>query len=137
MARKVALVLAVAAIALSAFSVGSAGAHPIGGSLSETTHATTASTAATTPLSHAPSLSARESLAQQILTITKNHDLPIEAASLPAFLAQPHVSNGVITPGSTSPAPMGLGAYGVINTTGTPVPYSVHYVELGGVDHPQ
>lgn len=124
MARKVALVLAVAAIALSAFSVGSAGAHPIGGSLSEATHTTTASTAATPPLSHAPSLSARESLVQQILTITKNHDLPIEAASLPAFLAQPHVSNGVITPGSTSPAPMGLGAYGVINTTGTPVPYS-------------
>ena len=94
LARKVVLVLAVAAIALSAFSVGSAGARPIGVPVSEATHATTASTAATTPVSHAPSLSARQSLVQSILTITKNHHLPIEAASLPALLAQPRVSNG-------------------------------------------
>jgi thermopsin len=123
-ARKVALVLVVTAIALSAFSIGSAGARPIGGPVTGAVHAAAAPTASTTPTSHTPSLSAREALAQKVLTTTKNDHLPIEAASLPALLAQPHVTNGVITPGSSSPAPMGLGAYGVMNTTGTATPYS-------------
>jgi len=124
LARRIALVLAVALVAVSAFSIGSAGAPTLGAPSSGVTHATPASTTGTTPLSHAPSLSTREALAQKILTITKNNHLPIEAASLPALLAQPHVSNGVITPDSTSPAPMGLGAYGVMNTSGTATPYS-------------
>jgi len=123
-ARKVALVLVVTAIALSAFSVGSAGARPIAGPVTGPAHAATTPTAPSTPASHVPSLSAREALAQKVLTTTKNDHLPIEAASLPALLAQPRVTNDVITPGSTSPAPMGLGAYGVMNTTGTASAYS-------------
>ena len=59
-----------------------------------------------------------------ILTTAKNDHIPIEAVSLPNLLGQAHVSNGIITPSSTSPAPMGLGAYGVENTTGTPSAFS-------------
>ena len=123
-ARKVALALLVTAIALSAFSIGTAGTGPVGSTTAAGSLTSSPSTVTPSPLAHAPSLSAREALAQQALTVTRDRHLPIEAASLPALFEMPHVADGVITPSSTSPAPMGLGAYGVRNTTGTPVGYS-------------
>ncbi len=56
---------------------------------------------------------------QRVLAQAKADHLPIEAVSLPNLLGRTSVSNGLVQPTATdSPAPMGIGTFGVRNTTG-------------------
>lgn len=109
---------------ISAFGLSVAGAtHPVAGAASVAAPAITthAARATTTPTSN-PSGAA---IAQRALTTAKLDHIPIEALSLPNLLGKSTLSNGVVQPSYlTSPAPMGIGTYGVMNTTGTAEPYS-------------
>ena len=92
-----------------------------------------ASTATTPPSPAVPSATAStlhdvstSSAALQALQATKDRHLPIEAVSLPNLMGHASVRNGVVQPLQTvAPAPMGLGTYGVMNTTGTPEAYTL------------
>ncbi len=121
--RQVVLTILVVAVTISAFGLsvaGSAHAATAPASVAAPTASSASSVAAST------GSSSRSGLVQSILAQTKAANLPIEAVSLPNLLGQSKVSNGVVTPGYlTSPAPMGLGAYGVMNTTGTPTAYTI------------
>ncbi len=76
--------------------------------------------------SQAPSLSARAAQEKAILAQAKSDGLPLTAVSLPNFLGTAAVTNGVVGPiDPVAPAPMGIGAFGVLNTTGTPTPYTI------------
>ncbi len=67
-----------------------------------------------------------EALEQKILATTKADHIPFQAASLPNLLGSPvTLSNGVVTPNQVTPAPFGIGTYGVRNTTGTPQAFSL------------
>jgi thermopsin len=58
---------------------------------------------------------------QKIIATAETDHIPLQAVSLPNLLSNPtKLSDGVITPSAVTPAPIGLGAYGVRNTTGTP-----------------
>jgi len=81
---------------------------------------------AASPIASTPTTSARSALAQHILASAKSDHIPIEALSLPNLLGSAKVSGGVVQPLTpAAPAPMGIGTYGVMNTTGTPVAYSL------------
>ncbi len=79
--------------------------------------APTASTPAAPP-------SPRSGLAQSILQRLRDAKISSKYAFLPNLAAQVHVSNGLVQPlYSVAPAPMGIGDFGVRNTTGTPSGY--------------
>jgi thermopsin len=74
----------------------------------------------------APSLASRAAFGQQIMSTARADHIPMAAVSLPNLLGSASVSNGVVSPISTvAPAPMGIGTFGVTNTTGTPSPYTI------------
>lgn len=51
--------------------------------------------------------------------------VPLKYLYVPAAPAKPHFQGGYYTPGYLqSPAPIGIGAYGIMNSSGTLVPYS-------------
>ncbi len=123
-----AIVLAVAIAALTVLSLGVGLLGPrVGGLVGEAVHAGhSGSSDAAASLARAPSLSARSAEEQQILALTQSDHIPRAAVSLPNLLAQEKVSNGVVSPLTPiAPAPMGIGTWGVSNTTGTPVPYTL------------
>jgi thermopsin len=65
-------------------------------------------------------------LEQKILATAQADHIPLQAVSLPNLLSSStQLSNGVITPVAVTPAPIGLGAYGVRNTTGTPQAFTL------------
>jgi thermopsin len=67
-----------------------------------------------------------EAMVHNILATSAADHIPLEAVSLPNLLQRSTVSNGVVTPLTTAaPAPMGIGTYGVLNTTGTPSAYTI------------
>ena len=94
---------------------------PLSGSASSpstTTPSTAPATSVGNPAGHAQ--------VQQILSRAASQHIPLEAVSLPNLLEKSYLKNDVVTPGySVAPAPMGIGTYGVMNTTGTPVAYSM------------
>ena len=74
----------------------------------------------------APSLSSRLSYEHQVLSTAKADHIPLSAVSLPNLLGQAKVSDGVVSPLTrVAPAPMGIGTFGVSNTTGTPTAYNL------------
>jgi thermopsin len=78
------------------------------------------------PLATTVSNSPRTALVQHILSNARAAHLPIEALSLPNLLGAAKTIDGVVQPLTpAAPAPMGIGTYGVTNTTGTPVAYSL------------
>lgn len=124
-ARLSVLVLAIAAITLLSLGAGLAGA-PSAGATSTGSHLTTAATSTAASASSSSSLASRAAYEQQILSTAKADHIPMAAVSLPNLLGQASVSNGVVSPLTTvAPAPMGLGVWGVENTTGTAVPYTI------------
>ncbi|MGI0071969.1 MAG: thermopsin family protease [Thermoplasmata archaeon] len=131
-ARHVSLVVLVAALTLLSLGVGLAGARPVGASPTAVAPVGSASTAPLTVAPPAPAATSppgnasRMALEQRILTTASNDHIPIEAVSLPNLLGQSTVSsNGVVSPRMVqAPAPMGIGAYGVRNNTGTATAFS-------------
>lgn len=117
--RQVVLTIFVVAVTISAFGLAVVGsAHP---AASGTTAVATA--AVTAPSAVNPSGAA---LVHKILATTKADHIPLEAVSLPNLLGHSRVSDGVVQPlSAVAPAPMGIGAYGVSNTTGTPSAYTI------------
>ena len=92
------------------------------GALGNPSAATAASAGTMTAPSAASSSASAPGLAleQKIMATAKADHIPMQAVSLPNLLGTPaKLSNGVITPVAVTPAPIGLGAYGVRNTTGT------------------
>ncbi len=121
-ARQVILSILIVAVTISAFGLAVVvSAHPASGPVSAT-----ASTAPAAPLtSSAAGSSSHLALEQKLLATAKADHIPMEALSLPNLLGHATVSNGIVTPPSTtSPAPMGIGAYGIRNTTGTAQAFS-------------
>jgi thermopsin len=59
-----------------------------------------------------------------ILSTAQSDHIPIQAVSLPNLLGSTTTLNGVVTPNVVTPAPFGLGAYGIRNTTGTAQAFS-------------
>ncbi len=114
----VSLTAAAPAHLASATSVGGPGATASGaaeGALAST-HSTPSALTASSAATVNPSGLAIE---QRVLAQAKSDHLPIEAVSLPDLLGRATVSNGLVQPTITnSPAPMGIGAFGVRNTTG-------------------
>jgi thermopsin len=65
-------------------------------------------------------------LEQTILATAKADHIPLAAVSLPNLLGQSKIVNGVVSPLTpVAPAPMGIGTWGVMNTTGTATPYTI------------
>ncbi len=82
-----------------------------------------AAPAVVSPTTPTPSHAAIE---QKVLATAKSDHIPLTAVSLPNLMGSAHVSNGVVSPISTvAPAPMGIGTFGVMNTTGTPSAYTI------------
>ncbi len=74
----------------------------------------------------AASSAARESLGRSILSDLEGSGVPARAIYLPDFAGGGVLHGNVVSPITTiAPAPMGLGDYGVRNTTGTPQPYVI------------
>lgn len=121
--RQVVLTILVVAVTISAFGLAVVGnAHPAASPAS----AAAPSTHTATSAASSAGSSARSAMVQHILAQTKADHIPMEAVSLPNLLGHSTVSNGVVQPLSTqAPAPMGIGTYGVLNTTGTPTAYSM------------
>lgn len=64
----------------------------------------------------------RQTEAGKLIGLAKNDSLPIKDLFIPNFMSQSKVVNGLITPGySQSPAPMGIGFYGLYNQSGKTV----------------
>ncbi len=72
------------------------------------------------------SVTSSSSLEQRILATTKADHIPRAAVSLPNLVGHATVRNGAVSPLTTvAPAPMGIGTFGVRNTTGIPQPYTL------------
>jgi thermopsin len=122
-ARRITLVVVVVIAAVMGLSFGILGASSGAGPAAAVGPVAATSSVHASPLTTAaaPSSSSRLALEQRVLATTQDDHLPIEAASLPDLVGPgASVSNGVVTPSyTTSPAPMGIGTYGVLNSTGT------------------
>jgi thermopsin len=67
---------------------------------------------------------ARQALLERIHSVIQADHVPAKYVLPPNLLGSGKLSDGAVTPLSTvAPAPMGLGDFGVANTTGTPAPY--------------
>jgi thermopsin len=130
-ARQALLVVAIATLTLASFGLGVLGAHVASParaagaapSLESAAHASASSSA----------LASRLAYEHQVLTTAKKDGIPLSAVSLPNLLGQAKVSNGVVSPISkVAPAPMGIGTFGVRNTTGTPSAYSIRSTSWEG-----
>jgi thermopsin len=78
----------------------------------------------TTPVS--TQSNSRAALEQRLLAQARADHIPIEALSLPNLLGSAKITGGVVSPGaSVAPAPMGIGTYGVRNTTGNPTAFNI------------
>ena len=122
--RRAILTVFVVALTISALGVIVAGGSPHTGMSALTTGTSPAAPAAHSTHSTL-SDSSGTARVQQVMNAAKSDHLPLEAVSLPNLLGQSRVSNGIVEPISTvAPAPMGLGAYGIHNTSGTPSAFS-------------
>jgi thermopsin len=76
----------------------------------------------------------RAALAQSILQRLRDAKVPMTAVYLPNLLTEARTSKGYVEPGYTAaPAPMGVGDFGVRNTTGTAEPYFLQSTSWKGV----
>jgi thermopsin len=72
----------------------------------------------------APAKTAASTLKDRVLSALKSEGVPQKAVYLPNFEGGGSLVNGVVKPiTGQAPAPMGMGDFGVRNTTGTPTPY--------------
>ena len=125
-ARRITLVVVVASLAVLGSGIGVIGVSAAGSASGHLPAGGLSPTASEKGLAATASPSSRLALEQRVLAATKAHHLPIEAASLPNLLGQATVSDGVVSPLYTaSPAAMGIGTYGVDNTTGTPSAFTL------------
>jgi thermopsin len=104
-----------------------------GGSKSATSASPTLARTAVNSASLA-STASRAALAQSIIQRIKAAHGSMKTAFLPNFFSQVRVSDGFVQPlYSVAPAPMGIGDFGVRNTTGTPTPYDLQSTSWEGV----
>jgi len=124
--RRAFLVVGIAALTVLSLGLGIVGAHVgIHSGMAAPSHGSTLSEAVTTH-TPSPAVAPRLAFEQHVLATAKADHIPMAAVSLPNLLGQAKVSNGVVSPISTvAPAPMGIGTFGVLNTTGTAVPYTI------------
>ncbi len=72
-----------------------------------------------------PSLSQRMQMYNNVLQYSKEHGIALSNVFIPNYFSQSKVVGGHITPGySISPAPMGIGDYGLMNKSGQIVTYN-------------
>ena len=100
--------------AATSAAIGQIGASP-GTSVLPAPAASVAGAHAQSPAESAAHLAMEKSI---MATAEADH-IPMEAVSLPNLLGSSMVTNGVVTPNAVTPAPIGIGTYGVDNTTGT------------------
>ena len=133
--RGVILAVFVVALTVLAFGSGVGGSAPLSSSVGSPGHAAAvAAPAAPTPSSVAPT-GPYAAMVDHLISQAKAQHLPMETLSLPALLGTAHstLTNGVVSPGySVAPAPMGIGAYGVMNSTGTASAYSIETTSWEG-----
>jgi thermopsin len=137
--RLAAVVIVVVALTLVSF--GSLVASPVAAraalaAVLPTSSPSTSVAPATSPASSSgpEPASDRAALTQGILQHLRDAKVPMTAAYLPNLLAQVRVSNGLVQPLYTvGPAPMGIGDFGVRNTTGTPTGYILQSTGWRGV----
>ena len=73
----------------------------------------------------APSLAQREQLQQSAIQQAKQLGIPMKYLYLPDYTSKSTILNGHVTPGYiSSPAPMGVADYGLMNQSGTVVTYN-------------
>lgn len=100
--------------------------HPATGSHLAPAATTSPSAHATVRSSTAVQSNPRLLQEQQILAKARADHIPLSAVSLPNLLGSAKVADGVVSPLTTiAPAPMGIGTYGVRNTTGVAQPYTL------------
>ncbi len=126
--RVFAALLVVAALTLGSFVVAIAPPAAAQPAAAAATVAFPSGTAAPQPISPASTASyapgSRAALARDIVRSIQAAKVPTYAAYLPNLLGQFRVANDVVQPFyQAGPAPMGIGDFGVTNTTGTPVGY--------------
>ena len=128
--------LTISAIGIGLFSAGAAASPSTGLATSTASAGTLGAAGHTTALGVGNAANAGSSRAAQVASIlarARSSHIPTEAVSLPNFFAQPKISNGVVEPlGTTAPAPMGIGAYGIRNTTGTASAFSLKTLSWKG-----
>ena len=75
--------------------------------------------------SSAPTQSQRMQMYNQVVQYSKAHGIALSNVYIPNYLSQSRITGGHITPGySISPAPMGIGDYGLMNKSGQIVTYN-------------
>ncbi|MCI4358726.1 MAG: thermopsin family protease [Thermoplasmata archaeon] len=132
LARGSALVWIVAGLSVLSYGalpdhLGGFASGPIGGSALPTAPGLAALPAqGPSAPSLAPTLAARAAHAHQILANAKAAHIPNRDLYVPNMMGGGYLSGGVVHPLTTvAPAPMGIGDFGVRNTTGTPTPYMI------------
>ncbi len=84
-----------------------------------------ASSLKSSSLTSAPSLSQRMQMYNDVLQYSKAHGIALSNVFIPNYFSQSKIVGGHITPGySISPAPMGVGDYGLMNQSGKIVTYN-------------
>jgi len=125
-ARSTVLVLVIAAVTVLSLGLGILGAHPVGSASASAPAPGNAPNEARTFVASTPSISSRLALEQNILATAQADHIPLAAVSLPNLLGQSKIVNGVVSPLTpVAPAPMGIGTWGVMNTTGTATAYTI------------
>jgi thermopsin len=126
------LLIAVTVLATIGGALPAAFAHP--GSTGPATAALGPASAHAAPVGTAPGThvaapvpSARASLAERTLSALKSAGVPQKVQYLPDFAGGGTQLGNVVSPIThVAPAPMGIGDFGVRNTSGTPTPYVIH-----------
>jgi thermopsin len=132
-ARSLVLVLSIASLTVLSMGFGVLTAHPTGAVRAAPPPEHRASAPTLGPTSVAPPVAERRAYENRILATAKADHIPMAAVSLPNLLGQAKISDGVVSPLTTvAPAPMGIGTFGVLNTSGTAVPYTIETTSWEG-----
>ena len=127
------MVLAIATLTATSLGLGVIGAHAAFAPRSAPATSSLTPAASAPSEARSPALASRLAYEHQILTTAKQDGIPLSAVSLPDLLGQARVSNGVVSPITrVAPAPMGVGTFGVTNTTGTPSAYTIRTTSWEG-----
>ena len=99
-------------------STGNSASHATS-SVTVTPSSTSAVKQNTGPSVSAPAMAQRAAMMQRILSNAKSSGIPMKYVYIPNFMSSSKIVDGHVTPGySAAPAPMGIGDYGLYNSSG-------------------